>query len=134
MIFRDSVKHSICFTPDLFIYPSTSASLSCTYILQQDAKTIQEKLQGKGKQYIRTIPLFIKGTWCNTPEHTLGNNPVVTLCDMAEQKEKTSIGRSFPVFQNLQYLRCFRRQNVREARSSRKQEESPSHCSKLRFY
>lgn len=50
MIFRDSVKHSICFTPDLFIYPSTSASLSCTYILQQDAKTIQEKLQGKGKQ------------------------------------------------------------------------------------
>lgn len=52
VISGDSVKQGICFTPDLFIYPIPAASLSCTYILQQDAedaKTIQEKQQGKGK-------------------------------------------------------------------------------------
>lgn len=68
MIFGDSVKRGVCSTPDLFIYPSTSASLPCTHILQEDvedAKTIkQKKQQGKGKQQIGTIPLFIKGA-CN---------------------------------------------------------------------
>lgn len=67
MIFGDTVKQGICFTPDLFIYLSTSASLSCTSILQEDvedAKIIPEKQQGKGKQQIRTFPLFIKGI-CN---------------------------------------------------------------------
>lgn len=52
MIFGDSGKQGICFTPDLFIYPIPSASLSCTYTLQddaEDAKTIQEKTTGKGK-------------------------------------------------------------------------------------
>lgn len=46
MIFEDTVKRGICSTPDLFIHPSTSASLSCTHVLQQDvedAKTIQKK-------------------------------------------------------------------------------------------
>lgn len=69
MIFGDTVKRGICSTPDLFIHPSTSASLSCTHVLQQDvedAKTIKKKKkqQAKGKQQIGTIPLFIKGA-CN---------------------------------------------------------------------
>lgn len=54
MIFEDTVKRGICSTPDLFIHPSTSASLSCTHVLQQDvedAKTIKKKKKttGKGK-------------------------------------------------------------------------------------
>lgn len=98
MIFEDTVKRGICSTPDLFIHPSTSASLSCTHVLQkdvEDAKTIQKKKkkqQAKGKQQIGTIPLFIKGacnlrwTQWNTREYTLGYNLVVTFCDMTKQK------------------------------------------------
>lgn len=65
MIFEDTVKRGICSTPDLFIHPSTSASLSCTHVLLKMPKQFKKNhQQAKGKQQIGTIPLFIKGA-CN---------------------------------------------------------------------
>lgn len=82
------LKGSICSIPGLFIYPSTSASISCIYILQQDAeddKTIQKnnrKRQSKQKPFL----YLFGGRSGRLKSMHFGYNLVVTMCAPAKQK------------------------------------------------
>lgn len=94
MIFRDSVKRGICSIPSLFIYPSTSASVSWIYILQQegkDDKTIQKNIrerESKQKPFLyllKEIAIW-SGLSGRLKSSQFGYNLVVMICTIAKEK------------------------------------------------